>query len=333
MRASEQQQAIQAERKPKASRASIAQRTRLFLLCAAAVLLLIGIAITLWTKSPNVCSQKKIDAAEALSAPIPTPTSFADHPLLTVSVFDVGQGDAILLQSPSGKTMLVDAGPEEAYSALRNDLKAYEIERLDTVIATHPHADHIGGMPMLLRDFDVGAFYLTTYPATTSLYEQMLLRLQKQGCPVYDTNTETIINWDTDINVKVLNPIKDVRYDDANNASIVLRVTYGEVSFLLTGDMEGETEQLLLDTFGKELLQADVLKLGHHGSYTSTSEAFLAAVSPRFALVSAGRDNLYGHPHSIVLERLEKQNITLYRTDRDGVITAFTDGYDSIIVQ
>ena len=330
MKETDRQQSVYAERMNKPRRATTAQRTRLLLLGTVLLLLIAGIVWTLVSRHPISCTVNS--ETEILTAPVPTPEAFADRPLLSVSVLDVGQGDAILLKSPGGKVMLVDAGPEESYFALRRDLEAYGIHKLDIVIATHPHADHIGGMPMLLRNYEVGTFYLTTFPADTSVYEQMLFRLQRNGCAVRDTDDETVISWDPDVRIEVLNPLKGQVYEDANNASIVLRVRYGDVSFLLTGDMETRTEELLLRHYDMEQLHADVLKLGHHGSYTSTSEALLRAVAPRYAIGSMGKGNEYGHPHQAVLDRLSEHQITLYRTDREGVITAYTDGKNIIIV-
>ncbi len=160
----------------------------------------------------------------------------------------------------------------------------------------------------------------------------MLSAAQKNGCTVCKTDTETAIAWDDAVEITVLNPFAGWTYTEMNNASIVLRVTFGDTSFLLTGDLETEGETLLLTAYDPETLSADVLKLGHHGSNSSTGAAFLDAVHPGIAIASVGKNNKYGHPHDEVLERLSARNITLYRTDKDGIITLFSDGTRMIAV-
>ena len=247
-------------------------------------------------------------------------------------VLDVGQGDSILLVSPAGKTMLIDCSESKYYDTIRADLTALGVEALDIVVATHPHSDHIGGMAKIIRGYDIGAFYMTDFAATTSTYERMLDALEEKDVPITVTTTDTVIAWDDACTVTVLSPVAGETYDDCNTSSIVLRVSYGNTAILLTGDAEKETEQIMLAHFDKSAFRADVLKLGHHGSSTSTSEAFLEAVNPSVAVCSVGEGNDYGHPHQETLALLERYGLPLYRTDKLGTVKIVLDGTSAKVV-
>lgn len=251
---------------------------------------------------------------------------------LACYVLDVGQGDSILLVSPSGKTMLIDCSESKYYDTIAADLDALAIDRLDIVVATHPHADHIGGMAKIIRDYDIGAFYMTDFAATTATYERMLDALEAKNVPINVTTTDTVIAWDDACSVTVLSPVAGESYDDCNTSSIVLRVSYGNTAVMLTGDAEKETEQIMLAHFDRSAFRADVLKLGHHGSSTSTSEAFLQAVNPAFVVCSVGDGNDYGHPHQETLALMERFGLTMYRTDMRGTVKIVLDGTSAKVV-
>lgn len=269
-----------------------------------------------------------VPTAKASAAPSATPAQSRLNGVLTVYVLDVGQGDSILLVSPQGKTMLVDVSTSSAYDTICGDLSALGITSLDVVVATHPHADHIGCMAKIIRSYPIGAFYMTEFTATTTGYEKMLEALEEKNVPVYATDTTTKIEWDESCTVTVLSPFAEEIGDDCNDSSIVLRVSYGNTSILLTGDAGTDAEKRMLSNWDASLLDADVLKLGHHGSSTAMSEIFLKAVSPKYAVCSVGAGNDYGHPHSETLEILERYKIPLYRTDEKGTITILLNGTD-----
>lgn len=247
---------------------------------------------------------------------------------LYVAFIDVGQGDSIFLRSPSGKTMLVDAGTPDSFENIQAALSANNVTKLDAVIMTHPHSDHMGSMKKVIENYDIGTFYMPDAVNTTSSFEKMLTALEKR-----DVNTKVIwgganstISWDEAIEVRVLSPLKGEDYnDDLNNMSLVLRVAYGDTSLLLTGDAEKMAEDYMLES-EKELLRADILKLGHHGSSTSSSQAFLDAVQPEAVVISLGKNNDYGHPHKETMQRLNKLDIKIYRTDELGTVEMLFTG-------
>jgi competence protein ComEC len=268
------------------------------------------------------------------ASPSPSPIVITgEGSALEVAILDVGQGDSILLVSPNGNTMLVDASTKEAYPQIREALQKRGIDKLDIVVATHPHADHIGGMKQLLEEFSVGVYYMTDDIATTKTFEALLDLLEEQQVRVRQAvaDGETFLDWDMEATVQLLSPIGGVAYSDFNEGSVILRVTYGETSILLTGDAGKEAETMLLQTYPKGMLQSDVLKLGHHGSHTATSEAFLLAVAPQCAVASLGEGNSYGHPHTVVVQLLQEQQIPFYRTDEDGTVCIRLDGKEVTI--
>ena len=247
-------------------------------------------------------------------------------PSLEVVVIDVGQGDSILLVSPEGRTMLVDAGPQDSFKRIRKALDAHGITSLDVVVATHPHADHIGSMAKVLDAYPVGTF--VTIPETIGMYAAVDAALAENGCPVCFAEGGTTIPWADSCTVTVLNPIAsyDTTQDELNDRSVVLHVRYGDTAVLLAGDAEELAEKRMLDTFPRSMLRANVLKLGHHGSSSSTGYGFFLAVDPDFAVASCGADNDYGHPHKETLSLLYDTRTAFYCTDTDGSVTFRLDG-------
>ena len=235
---------------------------------------------------------------------------------------DVGQGDSIFLRSPNGKTMLVDAGTPDSFESIQNVLSEEGVTKLDVVVMTHPHSDHMGSMKRVIDNYNIGTFYMPDAVNTTSSFDRMLSALEKKKVKtkVIWGSAKATINWDGDVEVRVLSPIKGADYqDNLNDMSVVIKVTYGETSLLLTGDAESYAEELMIAS-EKELLQADVLKIGHHGSSTSSSQAFLDAVQPKAVVISLGKNNDYGHPHRETMQRLKKLGTEIYRTDELGTV-------------
>lgn len=247
-------------------------------------------------------------------------TSNLEPSNLKVHFMDVGQGDSILLQTHN-KTMLIDAGTRSSSDKLIKDLKKLGVEKLDVVVATHPHEDHIGGMPSVFKEFRVGKVYAPNASANTKIFQQFVEGVQSQGLKFTQIKRGTIIDFDKGIQVKAVGPVGDT-YEDYNNASAVIKVTTGKISYLFTGDAEASSEKQMIDT-GDDL-SATVLKVGHHGSDTSTSDEFLKAVNPKVCVISVGKDNKYNHPSKSTTEKLLKKDV--YRTDISGIITVATDG-------
>lgn len=246
---------------------------------------------------------------------------------LEVYFFDVGQGDSELIRLPGGENILIDAGTSSTEDELVGELRSLGAETLDLVVATHPHADHIGGMAAVMDAFDVRQVVMPRISEsdtpTTKTYENLLQSIADKGLTITPAEPGDELLSSGGAVLTVLAPNGE-DYGDLNNYSVVLRLTYGEDSFLFTGDAEEASEEEMLSLDWP--LTATVLKCGHHGSETSTSPAFLDAVSPQYAVISCGVDNDYGHPDAVTLEKLEAAGVEVFRTDRQGTILASTEG-------
>ncbi|MBO5375493.1 MAG: MBL fold metallo-hydrolase [Bacilli bacterium] len=237
---------------------------------------------------------------------------------LVVYFLDVGQADSILIKS-NNEYMLIDAGNNEDGKNLVEYLKALGITKFKYVVGTHAHEDHIGGMDDVIDNFDIGTFYMPDVVTTTKTFEDVLDSLENKKM-YFDTpkvdSTITIGNS----KIKVLHVGDDE--SDLNNTSIVLKLNYNNVSFLFTGDATSEVEKLILD----KDIQSTVLKVSHHGSKYSSVASFLKKVNPTYAVITCGDENEYGHPHDVVLQKLEKLNAKIYRTNELGTIIVSSDG-------
>jgi len=241
--------------------------------------------------------------------------------VLKVHFIDVGQADAILVQA-GGSNMLIDAGNNDDAGLVEKYLRDQGVQKLDVVMGTHPHEDHIGGLDDVIKDFSIGKVYLPKVNHSTKTYKDVLLALKEKqikATPAAGGQSFSL----GDAKVEILAPNSE-SYEELNNYSIVCKVTYGHSAFLLTGDAEVLSEQEMLKK--NYNLKADVLKVGHHGSHSSTGKDFLKAVSPAMAVISVGKDNDYGHPHRETLQKLAAQGIKVYRTDQVGTIKMVSDG-------
>lgn len=251
----------------------------------------------------------------------PVSSAAAKSGILKISFIDVGQGDGILL-TRAGHGMLIDAGTEQAAGTVVNYIKAQKLSALDFCIGTHPHEDHIGGMDSVINAFSLGTLIMPNVTTNTKSFSDVLYAVQKKKLKITRPVPGKTYSFEGAA-FTVLAP-NSAKYDELNNYSVVIRLVYGSTSFLFTGDAQTVSEQEMLAKGYN--LKADVLKVGHHGSKTSTSAAFLKAVSPKYAVISVGKGNDYGLPAQSTVSRLTGAGIKLYRTDRDGTVVAQTDG-------
>ena len=255
-------------------------------------------------------------SSEPVEQPAPAPKNGAK---LNVHFIDVGQGDSEFIELPNGQTMLIDAGNPENGSQIVTYIKGLGHNKVDYLIATHPHADHIGGMTTVVNGLDIGKIYMPKASSNTQTFEDLLTAIQKKGLKINTAKAGVNLFKAGTLNADIIAPV-NITGDDLNQYSAVIMLTYGDNKFLFTGDAGNESEgQITSD------IKADVLKVGHHGSDTSTSQAFLNKVSPKYAVIEVGKDNSYGHPTAATLAKLEKIGATIYRTDKDGTIIFTSD--------
>ena len=260
------------------------------------------------------------DSGRAGAAQATGNTGIAQAGTLTVTWLDVGQGDAAVIQC-GGQSMLIDGGKPEKSSYIYAWLQQHSLSYLDVIVATHVDADHIGGLSGALNYASVGTAYCPETTGTTETFQSFVKYLAQRGKQItVPTAGETFALGGAQI--QILGPLH--RAEDSNDNSIVLKVSFGATSFLFTGDAERAEEQDLLNSGVN--LQSTVLKVGHHGSDTSTSYPFLRAVAPQYAVISVGAGNSYGHPTEAMLSRLRDAGVTTFRTDMQGEITAVSDG-------
>lgn len=287
----------------------------------AIVVAIICLGVELVSYIPGISFNGWSDISAALGLTNPPVTAEGE---LEIHFIDVENADCIFVRQQD-KTLLIDAGESTTFDRVERYLEDYGVDHLDLVIATHPHADHIGGMPSVLERFSVGEFIMSFMPEdatpTTRTYIRMLELLDEKEIPVREAKVGDIYELGT-ARLQILGPIEET--DEKNDMSVITRLTFGDRAFLFTGDAESGVEKQLVNSGYP--LSADVLKLGHHGSKTSSSSLFLKAVSPQCVIATCGAENDYGHPHREVLQRLESMGITLYRADVSGNIVITSDG-------
>lgn len=245
-----------------------------------------------------------------------------------IHMIDVGQGDAILIMTSDGN-MLIDTGESTAREELVSYLNSVNITSFEYVVFTHPDSDHIGNADYIVQNYSIKNIIMPDKVSTTKTYERMIDAIENSQAnvimaePGYEFYLGALQNT-------IIAPNKD--YKDPNEASVVIKATYGETSIMLTGDAEKESEADILSIWIKDALKCNVLKVGHHGSSTSTSPAFLDAVDPTIALISCGEGNKYGHPLPETIKKLEDRGIKIYRTDKNGSIVIRTDGKEFTLI-
>lgn len=246
---------------------------------------------------------------------------------VTVHFLDVGQGDSILIETDDGKAVLIDGGPPDAGPRILARLEELEIDRLDLVIASHPHLDHIGGLIDVLQNVEVGAFMDPGIPHTISTYKKMVGLIQSKKIKAAKGRRGRKIKLGKEAVLQVLGPEEPLLSDtrsDLNANSVVVYMSVGEVDFLFLGDSEPDTLERLLN---HGLPEAEVLKVAHHGSRWGTSRRLLTAVRPKIAVISCGKHNRFGHPHEKTLAHLADARARVYRTDQSGTIVVTTNGH------
>lgn len=240
---------------------------------------------------------------------------------LQVNFLDVGQGASQLIITPSGKTMLIDGGNNDQQEKMVQYLKHYGIKRLDIVIATHPDADHIGGLIAAIKYADVGKIYMPKVQNNTKTFENLLRVIKNKGLKITTAKAGLSLDLEDKLDINMIAPNQNGL--DNNNMSAVVRIQYGQTSFLLTGDAGSESEQAMLASGVN--LASDVLLVGHHGSKSSTTTQFLQKIKPKYAVIQVG-ENKYGHPTPTVLKRLQANGVHVYRNDTQGTIEFRSDG-------
>lgn len=249
---------------------------------------------------------------------------------LHVYFLDIGQGDAIFIQAPNGNQVLIDGGPDNTVIQRLGRVMPFYDRLIDMIVLTHPHADHVDGLIEVLKRYKISVIAENFYDYRTAEYEEW--NKAKLAARVAEVHFGQTIDLGGGVTLETVYPLRNdgnTSIKNPNNASVVLKLKYGRESVLLTGDIEAPVEQDILNK--RENISADFLKVGHHGSKTSTTELFLKAVNPLVAFISVGAKNKYGHPHQVVLNRLEKLGVKYYRTDINHSSDLILDGKKYLI--
>ncbi|MFA6257068.1 MAG: ComEC/Rec2 family competence protein [Candidatus Paceibacterota bacterium] len=246
--------------------------------------------------------------------------------LLTFAVLDVGQGDALFIEAPSGAQIMFDMGPARKVLAPLSRVMSPFDRTIDALVITNPDADHIGGGMDILKNYDVNFVFESGTQNSSKTFRNLKSEIQNKKIPDILVRKGMRINLGGGAVIDILFPDQDVSSWSTNDGSVVARLSYGETSIMLTGDATSKTEKIILaDTQASEI-RSTILKVGHHGSRSSTSYPFVKAVGPVYALISSGKGNTYGHPHQEVLKTLESARVKILRTDQRGTIIVKSDG-------
>ena len=251
-----------------------------------------------------------------LDEPLPAVTVNND---LKVHYLDVGEADSIFIELPNGETMLIDAGEAQNEEKIADYIENLNYDTINYVIGTHPHADHIGGLAYIIKNFEVKNIYMPKVAANTKTYENLLKTIKSKSLSITVAEKDKKIINTENLKAYFLAP-ENKKYDELNNYSAILKIVFQDKSFLFMGDSEASVEKTLTD------VSADVIKVGHHGSNTSSSSGFIERVNPEIAVISVGENNKYDHPDKDVIKAYEKLGTKIYRTDLNGNIVISTDG-------
>jgi len=269
------------------------------------------------SSAPAQSSSQTTDTATESSAP-------ASNAKLKVHYLDVGQGDSEFLELPNGQTMLIDAGVQERGAGIVSYIKGLGYNKIDYIICTHPHADHIGGMTEVVNSFAIGKIYMprtsSSDTPTTKVYKNLLSAIKNKGLKINTAKSGVTVVDTGSLSIKMIAP-NGTNYGDLNQYSAVLMLQYGNIKFLFMGDAGNVSENEITAN-----VKADVIKVGHHGSKTSTGASFIKKVSPKYAIIEVGKGNSYGHPTAQCLKRLQSVGAKVYRTDEYGTIIFTSDG-------
>ncbi|WP_010651455.1 ComEC/Rec2 family competence protein [Oceanobacillus massiliensis] len=257
----------------------------------------------------------------------PSETNGEAAPEMEIHFIDVGQGDSMFIRTPMNRTILVDGGPPGAGDEIVSYLKKQNIKKLDLVVATHPDMDHIGGLPEVMKHIEVKEILDTGKLHPTKTFAAYINEVRKQSIPVRIAEKDTLIEIDPMMKMEVWNAFE--RLKNNNESSIVLKITYGEVDLLLMSDVEQEQEKEFLHDYN---VKAEIIKVAHHGSKTSSSLEFLQGVQPEVAILTYSKENDYGHPVNRVIENLYRVHSMIYSTAAVGNVVINTDGTDYIII-
>ena len=241
---------------------------------------------------------------------------------LRVNYIDVGQGDSIFIQLPNKETMLIDAGEAYEVDNVINYLNNLGIKKIDYVVGTHPHTDHIGGLEEVINTFDVGTIYMPKVSSNSKTFEDLLTTISNKGLKVKTAKSGVVVFDEDNLKLEFIAPNSD-NYSNLNNYSAVLKLTYLDNTFLFMGDAETLSEDEITSD-----VDADVIKVGHHGSDSSSSVEFVKKVSPEYAIIMVGEGNSYNHPYQSIIDRYESVGAKVLRTDLDGNIVCDSDGVD-----
>ena len=285
------------------------------LIATVIALIIVGIAGILGTNEEFVNTVS--DMGEQTNTQNEQQIEFVAQEDLSIDFIDVGQADSILVRNQD-KVMLIDAGTNEAGETVVNYLKNLGITKIDYLIGTHPHEDHIGGLDDVINNFDIGQIYMPKIETTTKTFEDVLDAIENKNLTITASNKGDKIELGQAVGEFMTEPILDK--DNLNVSSLVLRLEFGNTSYLFMGDAEEENEETI------RWPKTDVLKVGHHGSSTSSSESFLEQVEPQYAIIMAGKDNSYGLPTQETIDKLNNRGSEIYRTDEDGTIQMTSDG-------